>query len=278
MKSLAEFLEWDPPYHANIVADGIITPGSRMMIFGGPKAWKSGLLLDLCFCLANGTKWLGFDTIPCVVYKFQVELPEAMDQLRMKKYRDHLPVDQADPTNLYFETRSLFKLDNGPGYKLLESDLQILHSRYPQARIVLVLDPLYRMVSGDMSKELDAKRFMDNIDLLLGKFPLSVVVAHHARKSHLLPSGGTVDMGEEESTGTRHWAGWVDTMLRSKLLNPAGGKNKVRLDFLLTRNAPRLLPYFELTWSRETLHPVINLEDLPMDDPDIRDLKGGTDE
>ena len=92
IENLSELEHWQPPNRGNsIISDGILDPGTAMLLFGPPKSWKSMASLNLAFCIASGLPWFGYSTTQSVVLIFQAELPKAVFKKRVMKFRAHFP-------------------------------------------------------------------------------------------------------------------------------------------------------------------------------------------
>ena len=150
--NIHELIGWQPPATASIIEEGILLPETRLIIFGPAKAWKSMLSLHTAFTLANGLDWFGYKTAKCLPFKFQAELPKAIDRKRVIKYSKGL---NSYPSNLLFKTATYAKLDTGYGIGALDRDIQVIKSRFPDQHLVLILDPLYLLMSGHIVDEYD---------------------------------------------------------------------------------------------------------------------------
>ena len=261
--NLSQLRIWKPPYIGDaIISDGILLPETRLLAVGAPKAWKSMQSIHLGTCIATGRSWFGYKTRQCSILKIQTELPKATDKERILKYMEHFKSKHgltADPDNVFFKTpQEKFKLDTPVGYAQLKHDIEEVKSRSnPGTQLVLVLDPLYKMMAGKITDEYDVKKFQDNIDDLMHQYHFATIMAHHTRKSRgEQDSGGNLlDFGGEESMGSSYWGNWCDTFLKLTVKNPFKGKDIVAIQFIYTRNAQRDLPDFQIKWERNTLLP-----------------------
>ena len=274
VENIKQLIAWKPPRQDPIIEGGILLPETRFFIFGAAKTWKSMLSLYTSFVLAKGDEWLGYKTQPSVVLKYQAELPKAIDRDRVMKYARAY---NEYPDNLFFNTPvDRIKLDTTWGIQSLQKDIEEVMNRCPDLRLVVILDPLYKLMQGHISDEYDVKKLQDNLDELKNKLHFSIILIHHSRLTKTDSSGGIIDLGAEETMGSSYWNNWCDTMLRTKLLNPFTTKDKVELDFFLTRNAQAIIPDMELIWSRLDLHPTIhNIHKMEVEDITVQNLIGG---
>ena len=270
--SLQQLLTWQPEKRASIIEDGILLPETRLMIFGQAKAWKSMLSLHTSFVLANGLSWFGYKTVKATSFKIQNELPKAIDRDRAEKYAKGA---NSYPPNVFFKTPSeRIKLDTSWGIASLNKDIEEVKSRSPGSNLVLILDPLYKLIAGHISDEYDVKKFQDNIDESKTKYHYSVIIIHHSRLTRTDASGVIVDLGAEEVMGSSYWNNWCDTMIRVKLLDPFTEKRNVEVSFELTRNAQIELPSFQIRWDRSNLQPTVTKRaQIEIGEPSVRGLK-----
>jgi len=263
--TIRELINWQPSEQEAIIEGGILLPQTRMIVFGPAKAWKSMLALHTSFVLSTGSDWFGYKTTKCLPFKLQVELPKAVDRARVIKYSNNLR-----PPNLLFKTANYLKLDSGYGANALDKDLQQIENRFPGQQIVLILDPLYKLLSGHITDEYDARKLLDNLDVAKEQHNLTIIIIHHSRLTRVDSSGNIVNLGAEEMMGSSYLNNWCDTAIEVKLLNPHTGANRVRISFELARHAESILPPFELEWSRATLHPKITKQyEAEIDTEDI---------
>lgn len=270
--NIQQLISWQPQKQDAIIEEGILLPETRLMIFGQAKAWKSMLSLHTAFCLANGASWFGYSTAKAVPLKCQVELPKAIDRDRVAKYAKGA---NSYPPNVFFKTpQERMKLDTSFGIASINKDIEEVKRRSPGLHLVLILDPLYKLISGHISDEYDVKKFQDNLDESKEKYHYSVIIIHHSRLTRVDSSGIIVDLGAEEAMGSSYWNNWCDTMIRVKLLNPYTGSNLVEVSFELVRNAQTILPSFQVHWDRSNLQPTVTKRaQVELGEPSIRELQ-----
>jgi len=279
IENIHQLLAWQPEHRESIIEEGILLPNTVTMVFGQPKAWKTMLSLHTAFTIATGSTWFGFKTAKSATFKYQAELPKAIDRNRVEKYSKGA---DSYPDNIFFKTpQERVKLDTSWGAAYLNKDVAEVKSRCPNQHLVLILDPLYKFLAGHISDEYDVKRFQDNLDEIKLKQNISIIIIHHSHKTRIDASGNIVDLGPEEAMGSSYFNNWCDTMMRARLLNPYTGSNIVEVTFELTRNAESVLPFFQVRWDRATLQPtVIKRGSVELtDEPTVKGLiEGGKDE
>lgn len=273
IENIHQLIAWRPPRQDPIIEAGILLPETRCFIFGAAKTWKSMLSQYTAFAIASGNDWFGYSTQTTTVLKYQAELPKAIDRDRVIKF-----ARAADlyPDNLFFNTpEDRVKLDTSWGIQGLQRDIEAVMNRCPDTRLVVILDPLYRLVAGHISDEYDVKKFQDNLDDLKNKLKFSIILIHHSRLTKTDSAGEVVDLGAEETMGSSYWNNWCDTMLRTKLLNPFTTKDKVEINFFLTRNSQHIVPDIEVQWNRLNLQPnIVKTHKMETEDITVQGLIG----
>ena len=266
--NINELISWTPSTQEAIISDGVLLPETSMIIFGPAKSWKSILAMHTCYCIATGSDWFGFHTTKSTAFKYQVELPKAIDRKRVIKY-----MNGKRPDNIFFKTSPYSKIDSSYGKQSLENDIRTVQSRSPESHLVLILDPIYLLITGHISDDYDIKKLLDNINEIKAKYHISVIIIHHTHKTRVDNSGNIIDLGSEEIMGSSYFNNWADTMVRLKLLNPFTGSNRVEMSFGLARHTETILPTIQIEWSRANLQPrIIKREAIAIEEISIRDI------
>ena len=272
--SESQLLSWTPPYRADpIIEEGILLPGTVMMMFGAAGTWKTMNTLHLGYCIAQGKDWFGYKTMPATVLTHQVELPKLLYRNRMEKYKLG---NRVSSKNIFFMTpEDDVLLDTTFGMGELIKNMEEVKRRAPDSALplVIILDPLMLYLSGHISDEYDVRKFQRNINSLRRKYNCTFVIIHHARLTRTDSSGMVVDLGAEEIMGSSYWNNWLDTIVRIKLINPYKGSDTVHMTFDKTRNAQNFLAGFKVRWHRENLVPeIVDRDIVEEEDPTIREL------
>jgi len=203
-QSLQELLLFRPPPIPEVISQGILYEGTKLVIFGEPKTYKSLIAEQLAFCIAVGTPWLGFHTLQQRVAFTQAEVPRWLFRKRTVAMASNITIP---PNMLFFDTRRDLKLDRTTDLKEFEKDIARIAPK------VLFLDPMYKYISGP--EEPVVLRFADNLDYLIDKYHLTVVLVHHSRKPRATMSGSVIDQGGSELRGPIIEM-WADSIIRVK--------------------------------------------------------------
>ena len=74
LQSYEELLLWNPPPQRSIVGFGILLQHTKLLMYGGPKAFKSLLAQQLAFCISTNQDWLGIPVTQGKVLYIQAEI------------------------------------------------------------------------------------------------------------------------------------------------------------------------------------------------------------
>lgn len=165
------------------VVDGLLRIGEKMILSGESKAGKSFALIELCCAIASGTKWLGY--YPCnksrVLYvNFEIDRASFL----------HRITDVAKALGLYdssHEWTQNFATCNLRGYltdtpKVLIPAI-IRRAERHQAKCV-VLDPIYKMGTGNENSAQKIGEFCNGLDKIASKTNCAVIYCHHHPKGN----------------------------------------------------------------------------------------------
>lgn len=255
-ENFAEFMRWMPPPVTSIISNGILDYQSRLVIFGKYKSWKSMLSMDLAFCLSTGTPWFGFSITRVPVLLVQVEIGKAAFQKRFKKYVKFHNISYTDPNYLHllsspygFKFDQAYDLDKLDKWVGRQRQLLNLDKDSPQ---VIIIDPLFKSMSGDTNAPSEVSKFLNNIDFLILKHNCSFIIDHHERKSVII-SSGVLDRGAENVSGALRVIDWCDGAIELTLLSDTSQYSEVKLTFMAMRNTEEFLEPFYIKCVRDNL-------------------------
>ena len=171
--SVADYMRipFAPPL--GLLSGGLIPQKSKSLLFGEPKTGKSFIALQMGEAIAERKSWLGFDPhpsdefIPKVLY-LQTEISEA-------EFRERLNGLPSAPNNFFVETVHGQQL-LGAGYEELIKRVSFIHPD------IVILDPLYMLMEGDLNSSTHMSYVHRNIDNLIENFSCAVMIIHHSRK------------------------------------------------------------------------------------------------
>lgn len=275
--NLNQLRQWQPPYRPDtIIEDSLLLPETAMLLFGSAKAWKTMHSTHLAFCLASGKPWFGYETRRATVLKIQVELPKFQDKERIMKYARNV---NGNTPNIFFQTpEDDLLIDTTYGKQALMKYIEEVQRRTPNPDdpLVVIIDPVYLLMRGSVSDEVDVKKLQQNLMEARRKLHVTLILVHHARLKKTDADGSIVDMGAEEVMGSSLWNNWCDTMVRFDLINPYQGANTTKVTFAYHRNAQQFHPSFTVKWKRSDLTAELIQRDIIEDEElSARDLIGG---
>ena len=206
--SLKTILHQPEPEIKELIGQGILIENSKLVLYGAFKAGKSTLLQYMGMCCAGGLSLWGdqhFPTQQSKVCYLQLEMPHKAFLKRLRA--SSLSSVPAVADNLYVATEPWLKLDKAEGIdKLAEAFNKI-------APEILIIDPLYKTVSGSENSVEDLTKVFDNLDILLSKYNCALMFSSQARKTQIIPKAGVVDFGDEELRGSTAIPAWVDSIV-----------------------------------------------------------------
>ena len=239
IETLKQLADWNPPDVKSIIDKGILLPQTRLILYGPYKSWKSLSVMDIAFCIAEGRPWHTYDTSPCRVLLIQIEIPRREFRKRVLKYANG---NNSWPEQLLFCTQPYLKLDHSFGMTAMENALRQYHPE------VLIIDPIYKVISGDISNSYDVMKFLDNMDILMNKYGCAIILVSHTRKP-IMTVDGPMDRGTDELMGSSYLANWCDTAIGVKVLSDAA----IQYEFATMRHAEEELKPLRVKVNRTKL-------------------------
>jgi hypothetical protein len=167
----------------------------KIIIYGPRKSGKSFCAMQLGRCIASGEPFLGRKTTQGTVLYLQFELGQ-------RTLLDRIRKTEQDYDNMYVGTIFDMKIDESRGQDILQKEVDLIRPN------VLILDPLYKIMSGDENEAHDSLVVLNYLDTLLEMYSehnMSVVLMHHS--------------GKDQSRGARgssNFEGWVDSSIELK--------------------------------------------------------------
>lgn len=241
--TLNELIAWKTPYHPYIIDHDILLSEGTLGIYGAEGTWKSNMMLDLMFRVANGEPWFGFKTQKSPVFYFQSEVPQAPLQKRALKYAMG---NKLSGENFWFCTELYEKIDKGWGFTELEKE--IARTR-PQ---LLIIDPVYNSVAAKLVDDYEVGLFLDRLNILRATYKLAIILVHHSRQAEH-GEGETYHYGTDEWFGSTRFKRWLDTMIYVETTSNSDYTTDLRLTFEKTRHAESLIRPIDIRAYRNDL-------------------------
>lgn len=159
---------------------GVLRQGHKMMIAAPSKAGKSFSLIELALSLVTGKAWLG---IPCrmsrVLY-LNAEIDKNSFSNRVQKLCDKMKITKDDCKKLYcwnLRGKAIPKRENE------SNEDAIIRAIKAYKCDVLIIDPIYKVMTGDENSAQDIRTFLDNVDTIASRSGAAIVFVHHFGKA-----------------------------------------------------------------------------------------------
>lgn len=239
------------PQEKEPIISNFLYENDCICISSKPKIGKSILAQQMMFSLSSGTAFLGLNvTRPARVLYVQTEGDRSETIERMTRMQEGISVNW---DNAYHINLPGVALNTDEGF-----DMFMALAEQPKVKYdVIIFDPLYTTVLGDMSQQQVATSWTNNVRTIRGHYEASVVVLNHEAKEVKNKKGEIIERSPEEIFGSIFWAAFFNHTFQFKRIDDVhylsrglqrSGKIVEQLSVRL-RQEPLM---FELT--RETTH------------------------
>jgi RecA-family ATPase len=180
-----------------VLIDGLLHVGSKMVLGGGAKSFKTWTMIDLAVSVANGQPWMGRRTIECKVLYVNLEIQPAFFKKRIAEILQRrglsLQPGELDVWNLRGYATDFTHLR-----PLIQE--KIKNQRYG----LIILDPIYKVLGGrEENATGDIASLMNEIERLAVENKSAVVLAHISPKETKLERSPLIEcQGQEFSRAT----------------------------------------------------------------------------
>ena len=173
---------------------------------GMEKTNKSTFWLQACCALTSGEPFLNEFDIPraidCVILQAEGKLASTkQNAIRMKNV---IPCDKSKLSILYYPNIPLNTIE---GLSQIKSDIDAW--RRPE---LIVIDPLYQSMQGDISSQQDSSSMTANLRDLSEYYHTAIVLIHHAHRPRRSESGQLMDEGDDSVFGSFVWKACPDSV------------------------------------------------------------------
>lgn len=241
--TLAEVFE-KPPAMAEVLIDGVLRQGHKMLLAGPSKAGKSFALMRLCVGIAEGYNWFGSRCKQGKVLYINMEIDTPSCINRFMKIYSAMGLNHgAHPENI---TIWGLRGHSQPLSQLTEKIITEAKHNY----LAIIIDPLYKVMDGDENSNSDISRMVGQFDRIATETGSSVIYAHHFAKG----AGGDKAM-IDRAAGAGTFARDPDAILTMTQLDMSEEVNEIhtawRIEYTL-REFPNKEPYD--VWFEYPLH------------------------
>jgi len=251
VRTLIDLLSLRKPDNLYYLKPQILAYGGSLFIYGKAGTWKSTLAIDLCMAIAQGKKWLIYDTSKAKTLTFQSEQVEIMYADRVQNISRKRLINGVAPgdisSDMLYVTAQDLKLDDFRGQSAFED---VLKKHTPQ---VCVIDCMYRSLKSTRDEQ-SAKQFLDFLSLMQTRYGIAFIIIHHPRKSY-----GDDDMGFDEMTGSAIFSYWADSILRVSPNGPMvdGSYPNLDLTWEKLKNCSEVVPNVKLRVDKSNLRFIV---------------------
>jgi RecA-family ATPase len=169
-----------PPLKTWLI-EKVLRKGHICSISGPSKAGKTIGLIQLAHALANGGKWMGFQTHKCKVLYLDFEVDESSLQHRFTGIGKAMGYDQ----NSYsFDNFSFISLRGRMCQaETLFNDLANKFAANTEtAHDVIIIDPVYKIMEGDENDNREVSNFFKSLEKLAIGMGATLIFSHHHSK------------------------------------------------------------------------------------------------
>ena len=165
-----------PPELPGELIEGILRKGHKMLISGSSKAGKSFLLMELAIAIAEGGSWLGFRCTQGKVLYINLEIDPSSCINRFFKIYESLGIQSCRMDNIV-----IWNL-RGHAIPLDKLVPRLVHRIQNQQYAAVVVDPIYKVISGDENNASDMAKFVNCFDRICDETGSAVIYCHHHSK------------------------------------------------------------------------------------------------
>lgn len=214
-ESLADTWETPPELSPPLIA-GVLRRGHKMLLAGPSKAGKSFALIELCISIAEGSKWLGqFSCAQGRVLYINLELDRASC---LRRFHDVYKALKISPDNI--RNIDIWNL-RGASVPMDKLAPKLIRRAKKKGYIAVVLDPIYKVITGDENSADQMAKFCNQFDLVCRELGCAVIYCHHHSKG---AQGGKRSM--DRASGSGVFARDPDAMLDMTELIPTDAIRK----------------------------------------------------
>ena len=163
----------DPPPLKEEILEGILRRGHKMLLGAGSKGWKTWSLIHLACAVSQGAPWHDYASHAGKVLFLDFELQDGSFFRRVEWVAENVGanIDNIEVWNL-----------RGHAAPLDEITPMVLRHVEKARYSLIILDPLYKVLTGDENSAHEMTRFCNQLELLAVNLDAAVVVSSHFRK------------------------------------------------------------------------------------------------
>ena len=187
--------------------ENLLYERDSVLMVGKEKSNKTTFWLQACCALTSGEPFLGqYDVsrpVDCVYLQAEGKL--ASTKQCTERMTSVIPCNKTKLSILYYPSIPLSKEDG-----LAQVKLDIDGWRRPE---LIVIDPLYQCMTGDISSQADSSAMTASLRNLSEYYECSIVLIHHAHRPKRTESGVIMEEGDDSIFGSFVWKAWPDSVM-----------------------------------------------------------------
>ena len=200
--------------------ENLLFERDNTILLGKEKSSKSILALQMACALSSGCPFLNSFNVPKPVDVVYLQAEGKLSGTRDNLLNMSRIVD-VDLDRLMFLYYPSIPLDTKIGYTEIVS--QINSWKRPE---VIIIDPLYMAMSGDLKDDVASRRMVENMRMLSETYQATLVLVHHAHRP-VRREGVTINEGDDAIFGSFVWKAFPDNLIMLEKVQ--GHKNNRRL-------------------------------------------------
>jgi hypothetical protein len=155
---------------------GLLYRGTKMVIAGGSKSYKSWLLMHLGYCMAHAQTWLGFETLRSHVCYCNLELKGQIFNERLLTLQNAMHLHPVSESFYVLHFRDAIVEPDQLYLTLLENVAFAVYD-------VVIIDPVYKLLGDkDENSARDMTLFMFELERIAARNNVAVIFGHHYPK------------------------------------------------------------------------------------------------
>lgn len=208
----------DPPPLSPALIEGALRMGHKGMLTGPSKAGKSFLLMELAIAVSSGRRWLVWECHKGKVLYVNLEIDAPSCINRFQQIYDAL----GDSTiSDWKENIDIWNL-RGKAIPMDKLAPIIVRRAKGQGYALVIIDPIYKVITGDENSASDMAYFGNQFDLICTEVGCALMYCHHHSKG-----AQGMKKAADRGSGSGVFARDVDLMVdATALVLPEGDANE----------------------------------------------------
>ena len=175
VKCLADFIE-HPAQQPPELIKGLLRQSHKMLVSGPPKAGKSFALMEWTVAIAEEQKWIRYQCAKGRVLYINLEIDPSSTENRFRDIYNAMKIPWTGGKNIF--------VWNLRGYAMRMDELapKIIQKIQQLEVSVVILDPIYKVITGDENNASEMGYFCNQFDKICSDAGVSMIYCHHHSK------------------------------------------------------------------------------------------------